>query len=87
MYPCNYIALDMIQDTKMYTEHYTEADRKEFEDYMLGQLDKIDIENKDERYLRACLLSQYAYPAKNYLAAINGNGKLKSLLNHLPFRK
>ena len=87
MYPCNYIALDMIQDTKMYTDHYTEANRKEFEDYVLGQLDKIDIENKDERYLRACLLSQYAYPAKNYLAAINGNGKLKSLLNHLPFRK
>lgn len=79
LYPCNYIALDMIQDTRMYSDHYTDAERNDFEDYMMGQLEKIDIENKDERYLRACLLSQYAYPAKNYLSATNGNRKFKSL--------
>ena len=87
LYPCNYIALDMIQDTRMYSDHYTDAERNDFEDYMMGQLEKIDIENKDERYLRACLLSQYAYPAKNYLSATNGNRKFKSFLNHLPFLK
>lgn len=87
LYPCNYIALDMIQDTRMYSDHYTDAERNDFEDYMMGQLEKIDIENKDERYLRACLLSQYAYPAKNYLSATNSNRKFKSFLNHLPFLK
>lgn len=87
LYPCNYIALDMIQDTRMYSDHYTDAERNDFEDYMMGQLEKIDIENKDERYLRACLLSQYAYPAKNYLSVTNGNRKFKSFLNHLPFLK
>ena len=87
LYPCNYIALDMLQDTRMYTEHYTENDRKQFEEYMMGQLAKIDIENKDDRYLRVCLLSQYAYPAKNYMAARGEGGRFKSLLNYLPFMK
>lgn len=87
LYPCNYIALDMLQDTRMYTEHYTENDHKQFEEYMMGQLAKIDIENKDDRYLRVCLLSQYAYPAKNYMAARGEGGRLKSLLNYLPFMK
>ena len=87
LYPCNYIALDMLQDTRMYTEHYTENDHKQFEEYMMGQLAKIDIENKDDRYLRVCLLSQYAYPVKNYMAARGEGGRFKSLLNYLPFMK
>lgn len=88
LYSCNYVALDMIQDTKVYEDYYTEADRKYFEEYLMGQLAKIDIENKDEAFLRSCLLTQYAYPVKNYLAAQNSEtGRFKSLLNHFNFKK
>ena len=52
-----------------------------------GQIEKIDIENRDDHFLRTCLLTQYAYPAKNYIAASSENGRFKSLLNRLTFKK
>ena len=87
LYPCNYVALDMIQDTKVYEEYYTSEDYQKFDEYINGQIEKIDIENRDDHFLRICLLTQYAYPAKNYIAASSENGRFKSLLNRLTFKK
>ena len=87
LYPCNYIALDLIQDTRLYTDEYTPEELQAFEEYMGTQLAKIEIDNKDDKFLRLCMLSQYAYPAKNYMAARDGNGRFKSWFNHLPFVK
>ena len=87
LYPVNYIALDMIQDTKAYEEYYTQADYEKFDAYIAGQIEKINIENRDDKFLRTCLLTQYAYPAKNYIDASSESGRLKSLLNRLTFKK
>ena len=87
LYPVNYVALDMIQDTRVYEEYYTPEDYQDFENYLEGQIEKIDIENRDDKFLRNCLLTQYAYPAKNYIAASSENGRFKSLLNRLTFKK
>ena len=87
LYPINYVALDMIQDTKVYEEYYTQDDYEKFDSYLAGQIEKIDIENRDEQFLRTCLLTQYAYPAKNYIDASSESGRLKSLLNCLTFKK
>ena len=87
LYPCNYVALDMIQDTKVYEEYYTSEDYQKFDEYINEQIEKIDIENRDDHFLRTCLLTQYAYPAKNYIAASSENGRFKSLLNRLTFKK
>lgn len=87
LYPVNYIALDMIQDTKAYEEYYTLADYEKFDTYIAGQIEKINIENRDDKFLRTCLLTQYAYPAKNYIDASSESGRLKSLLNRLTFKK
>ena len=87
LYPVNYAALDMIQDTRVYEEYYTPEDYQDFEHYLEGQIEKIDIENRDDKFLRTCLLTQYAYPAKNYIAALPENGRFKSLLNRLTFKK
>ena len=87
LYPINYVALDMIQDTKVYEEYYTQGDYEKFDSYLAGQIEKIDIENRDEQFLRTCLLTQYAYPAKNYIDASSESGRLKSLLNRLTFKK
>ena len=87
LYPVNYAALDMIQDTRVYEEYYTPEDYQDFEHYLEGQIEKIDIENRDDKFLRTCLLTQYAYPAKNYIAASPENGRFKSLLNRLTFKK
>lgn len=69
LFPCNYIALDELEGTKKYAQHYTEADKKRFEDYLKGQLEKVKITNPDEKFLRERMLTMYANPLRNYLKA------------------
>ena len=69
LYPCNYIALDMLEGQQTYTAHYTQQDVARFEQYLQGQLAKIKIPNKDEAFLRERMLTMYANPVRNYLAA------------------
>ena len=69
LFPCNYIALDDLNGTKAFAAHYTDADRQRFETYLSGQLAKISIPNKDEAFLRECMLNMYANPLRNKLAA------------------
>ena len=65
----------------------TAEDYQNFEAYLEGQIEKVKIDNRDDKFLRTCLLTQYAYPAKNYIAASSENGRLKSLLSRLTFLK
>lgn len=67
-YPCNYVAYDMLTGTKRFSESYGLRDKKHFEEYLQGQLDKIVLPNKDEAFLRTKMLEMYANPLKNYLA-------------------
>lgn len=69
LFPCNYIALDELEGTKKYVQHYTEADKKRFEDYLKGQLEKVKIANPDVKFLRERMLTMYANPLRNYLKA------------------
>ncbi len=69
LYPGNYVALDLLKGTTAYADKYTQEEKEKFEGYIAGQLAKIDIPNKDEAYLRERLLTMYANPLKNYLAA------------------
>ena len=69
LYPCNYIALDMLEGQQTYAAHYTQQDVARFEQYLQGQLAKIKIPDKDEAFLRERMLTMYANPVRNYLAA------------------
>lgn len=69
LYPCNYVALDELYGHSEHTAHYTPADKASFDDYIAGQLEKIALQNKDEAFLRERLLTMYANPAVNYIAA------------------
>ena len=68
LYPCNYIALDILEGTQ-HADKYTPADVQRFEEYLAGQLAKINIPNKDEAFLRERMLTMYANPLRNYLVA------------------
>ena len=68
LFPCNYIALDELEGSAANAAHYTAADKASFEQYLGGQLAKISIPNKDETFLRECMLKMYASPAKNKLS-------------------
>lgn len=70
LFPCNYIALDMLESGKVYESHYTAADVERFSKYLEGQLDKINIPNKDDAFLRQCMLTMYANPARNKMAVM-----------------
>ena len=67
LFPCNYIALDELNDNQENASHYTDADKQRFETYLAGQLAKIKIDNKDEAFLRERILTMYANPVKNKL--------------------
>lgn len=70
LYPCNYVALDLLQGTGCHADHYTATDKVSFEQYLQGQLAKIQIENKDEGFLRERILTMYANPVVNYLHTV-----------------
>ena len=69
LFPCNYIALDELNGDTANAAHYTDADRKRFEDYLAEQLAKIQIPNKDEAFLRERILTMYANPLRNKRSA------------------
>lgn len=67
-YPGNYVAYDQLHKTRMHSGHYSPTEKKEFEDYLQKQLDKIDIPNKDTDFLRKMLLQMYANPLANQMS-------------------
>lgn len=69
LYPLNYVALDMLDGGTAHADRYTDEDRAAFEKYLDGQMAKINIENKDEAYLRERMLTMYANPARNFIKA------------------
>lgn len=71
LYPNNFIALDKLNGNDEHAERYTADDKARFEQYISGQLAKIDIPGKDEQFLMTRMLEMYANPAINHLKAIS----------------
>lgn len=69
IYPDNYIAYDLLNQSNTYTSHYCKEEKERFELYIKGQMDKITIPNKDIPFLYEKLLQMYANPLKNYISA------------------
>lgn len=67
LYPNNYVALDLLHGDSAHADHYTAEDKAQFEAYLKGQLDKIEMEGKDDSYLREQMLKMYANPAINQM--------------------
>lgn len=72
IFPCNYIAYDEINGTSGFAGHYTSEDVRTFDDYITGQLAKVDVEDitpEEMQYMRGMMLTMYANPLKNHQAA------------------
>lgn len=79
IYPINYIAYDRINHTSQYTAHYTAEDVMKFDEYLNGQLDKVDLPDisSDEReFMRQSIMMMYANPLRNQLLAQDKSYKL-----------
>lgn len=65
----NYVAYDMLKETPRFTDKYTADEKRKFEDYLEGQLSKIEnLPNPDYPYLKTRILEMYANPLRNKLA-------------------
>ncbi|MDD4641159.1 MAG: 1-acyl-sn-glycerol-3-phosphate acyltransferase [Bacteroidales bacterium] len=65
LYPNNYIAADLLDEADTFVKSYSRTERERFADYLQKQLDKIDLSDKDETFLRNKMLEMYANPLKN----------------------
>lgn len=72
MYPGNYIAHDLLSNSAEFTAHYSNEEKQRFEAYIQGQLDKIELPDKDVPYLYEMMLLMYANPLKNQREANHG---------------
>ena len=68
LYPGNYVALDLLENTEAHASEYTPEDKARFEKYIAGQLAKIQLPDKDEAFLKEKILTMYANPVRNFLA-------------------
>ena len=47
-------------------------DKAKLDAYLQGQIEKIDLPDRDDEFCRARILEMYANPVKNYLIATEG---------------
>ena len=69
LYPGNYIATDLIDGMDQFSQSYSASEKEHFITYLKNQLDKIDLENKDEDFLNRRMLEMYSNPLKNKMKA------------------
>ena len=65
LYPGNFIAYDELNKTNTFHKRYSQHDKKVFEEYLRGQIAKINLPNPDEAFLRERILTMYANPVVN----------------------
>lgn len=65
LFPINYVAYDLKFECNKYADHYTVEEKNRAIGYLNGQLEKINIPNKDEAFLWERLLTMYSNPVVN----------------------
>ena len=73
LYPGNYVAYDMLQGEKRFAgTHYTDKEQTVFNNYLYSQLAKVPnvTKEEDKAFLKNAILTMYANPLKNQLAAL-----------------
>lgn len=72
IFAINYIAHDLLTDTRQYEMLYTAAEKEKFEAYINHQLDKVDVKDvtaEEREFMRRMMYTMYSNPLKNKIAA------------------
>lgn len=75
IFPINYIAFDMLHQTKRFSSKYTEEMYDDTVNYFERQLDKVDIPDitaEEREYMLRMMLVMYSNPLKNKLKTLLG---------------
>lgn len=65
LFPNNYVAADLLSENQVFADKYTAEDKQTFVAYIEKQLQKIDIPNRDDAFLRSKMYQMYANPVYN----------------------
>ena len=68
-WPINYYFYELMTGDTRFADRYTTEDKAKLDAYLQGQIEKIDLPDRDDEFCRARILEMYANPVKNYLAA------------------
>lgn len=75
IFPINYVAFDLLDNTTRFARKYTADQKMKFEEYLNGQIAKIDVPGisaEEHEWLWKMMLTMYANPLKNKLKTILG---------------
>lgn len=65
LFPNNYVAAYLLTGNEAYAAHFTAQEKQAFEAYIAGQVQKIDLPNRDDEFARQKMLLMYANPLFN----------------------
>lgn len=68
IFPCNYIAFDICNNTEEYRSRYTDTDVMAFQKYIDSQLAKVDVPDitpQEYEFMHRTMLDMYANPLRN----------------------
>ena len=69
LYAGNYVALDLLEGSDAHAAHYSVAEKARFEEYLQSRVEKVDLPQRDDAFIRERILTMYANPARNYIKA------------------
>jgi hypothetical protein len=70
LFPNNYVAADLLSENQDFADKYTAEDKQTFLAYIEKQLQKIDLPNRDDAFLRNKMYQMYANPVYNQQKAL-----------------
>ncbi|MFA7493346.1 MAG: 1-acyl-sn-glycerol-3-phosphate acyltransferase [Proteiniphilum sp.] len=68
-FPFNWVAYDLMTGSDRFASHYTQEDLSQFNAYLQKQIEKINIPNRDDDFLREKMIEMYGNTIKNHLEA------------------
>ena len=69
-WPINYYFYELLTGDARFADKYTADDKAKLDMYLQGQIEKVDLPNRDDEFCRTKILEMYANPVINYIKAI-----------------
>ena len=68
-WPINYYFYELLTGDACFADKYTAEEKAKLDAYLQGQIEKVDLPNRDDEFCRTKILEMYANPVINYLKA------------------
>lgn len=69
LWPVNYYFYELLTGDTTFADKYTAVDKEKLDAYLVGQIAKIDLPDRDDSFVRSKILEMYANPLINYIKA------------------